>query len=93
MLGIMLVIVKHAIDLPLRRVARAHFQPLVATAAASGLCLAVRALLPELPGPALVILTLLLLLSSSVAFVFFNQERILGFDGALTLHRPQKGKR
>jgi hypothetical protein len=46
-----------------------------------------------LPGPALVILTLLLLLSSSVAFVFFNQERILGFDGALTLHRPQKGKR
>jgi O-antigen/teichoic acid export membrane protein len=93
MLAIILIIVRHAIDLPLRRVARAHFQPLVATAAASGLCLAVRALLPELPGPALVILTLLLLLSSSFAFVFFNQERILGFDGALALHRPQKGER
>ena len=38
MLGIMLIIVKHAIDLPLRRVAAAHFQPLVVTAAASGLC-------------------------------------------------------
>ena len=54
MLGIMLIIVKHAIDLPLRRVAAAHVHPLVITAATSGLCLTVKALLPELPGPALV---------------------------------------
>ena len=93
MLGIMLVIVRHAIDLPLRRVARAHFQPLVVTAAASGLCLAVRALLPELPGPALVILTLLLLLSSSLAFVFFNQERVFGPNGVLAFHRSHNGGR
>ena len=72
MLGIMLVIVKHAIDLPLRRVAAAHFRPLVVTAAASGLCLTVKALLPELPGPALVILTLLFLLSSLSVFRLFQ---------------------
>ena len=93
MLAIILIIVKHAIDLPLRRVAQAHIQPLVATAAASALCLAVRALLPELPGPALVILTLLLLLSSSFAFVFFNQERILGASGVLAFHRSHNGGR
>ena len=39
--------------------AAAHVHPLVITAAASGLCLTVKALLPELPGPALVLLTLL----------------------------------
>ena len=93
MLAIILIIVKHAIDLPLRRVASAHFHPLVVTAAASGLCLAVRALLPELPGPALVILTLLLLLSSSFAFVFFNQERVFGSDGVLAFNRPHIGGR
>ncbi len=78
MLAIMLVIVKYAIDLPLRSVAAAHFHPLVVTAATSGLCLTVKALLPELPGPALLILTLALLLSSACAFVFFNQERVFG---------------
>ena len=81
MLGIILIIVKYAIDLPLRRVAAAHFQPLVVTAATSGLCLTVKALLPELPGPALVILTLLLLLSSLCVFVFLNQERVFGSQG------------
>jgi hypothetical protein len=91
MLGIMLVIVKYAIDLPLRSMAAAHLHPLVITAAASGLCLAAKALLPELPGPALVMLAFALLLSSACVFVFFNQERVLGLGGALTLHRPQKG--
>ena len=42
MLAIMLIIVKHAIDLPLRRVAAAHLHPLVITAATSGLCLTVQ---------------------------------------------------
>jgi O-antigen/teichoic acid export membrane protein len=93
MLMIMLIIVKHAIDLPLRRVAAAHVQPLVITAAVSGLCLTLKALLPELPGPALVLLTLLLLLSSCSIFVFFQRERVFGFHGALALHRPQKGER
>jgi O-antigen/teichoic acid export membrane protein len=93
MLGIMLIIVKYAIDLPLRRVAAAHFHPLMITAAASGLCLAAKTLLPELPGPALMMLTLALLLSSGCIFVLFNQERVLGFDGALALHRPRKGER
>jgi O-antigen/teichoic acid export membrane protein len=93
MLAIMLVIVKHAIDLPLRRVAAAHVHPLAVTAAASGLCLAAKALLPELPGPALVILTLVLLLSALGALVFFNQERVLGSDRILALHRPHIGGR
>jgi O-antigen/teichoic acid export membrane protein len=91
-LAIMLVIVKYAIDLPLRSVAAAHVRPLMMTAATSGLCLTAKALLPELPGPALVMLTLALLLSSTCIFVFFNQERVLGFDGALALHRPRKGE-
>ena len=91
MLGIMLIIVKYAIDLPLRTVAAAHFHPFLITVAAGGLCLAVRELLPELPGPAMVILTLLLLLSSSLAFVFFNQERVLGTGGVLAFHRSHKG--
>jgi O-antigen/teichoic acid export membrane protein len=93
MLAIMLIVVKHAIDLPLRRVAAAHFHPLVVTAAASGLCLTVKALLPELPGPALVILTLLLLLSSFCLFVFYNQERVFGSQRILALHRPHIGGR
>jgi O-antigen/teichoic acid export membrane protein len=93
MLGIMFVIVKYAIDLPLRSVAAAHLHPLVITAAASGVCLAAKALLPELPGPAVVMLTLALLLSSACIFVFFNQGRVLGLDGVLALHRPQKGER
>jgi O-antigen/teichoic acid export membrane protein len=91
MLPIMLVIVRHAIDLPLRRVAAAHFQPIVVTAAASGLCFTVKALLPELPGPALVMLTLLLLLSGSFAFVFFNQARIFGSGEILAFHRSDHG--
>ena len=93
MLAIMLIIVKYAIHLPLRRVARAHLHPVVVTAAASGLCLTVRALLPQLPGPALVILTLLLLLSSSFAFVFFNQERVFGSNSVLAFHRSHDGGR
>jgi PST family polysaccharide transporter len=93
MLGIMLIIVKYAIDLPLRSMAAAHFHPLVITAAASGFCLTVKTLLPELPGPTLVILTLLLLLSSFCLFVFFNQERFLGSPRALALHRLQNGGR
>jgi O-antigen/teichoic acid export membrane protein len=93
MLAIMLVMVKYAIDLPLRQVAAAHVQPFVITAAASGLCLAAKALLPGLPGPALVILTLALLLSSSCLFVFFNQERVFGSSGVLAFHRPHIGGR
>jgi O-antigen/teichoic acid export membrane protein len=93
MLGIMLIVVKHAIDLPLQRVAAVHLRPLVITAATSGLCLTVKTLLPELPGPALVLLTLLLLVSSFSVFVFLNRESVLGFDGAIALHRPQKGER
>jgi PST family polysaccharide transporter len=93
MLAIMLIIVKYAIDLPLRTMAAAHFQPLVITAAASGLCLTVKALLPELPGLALVILTLVLLLSSSCVFVFFNQERVFGSSRVLAFHRPHIGGR
>ncbi len=92
MLVIMLIVVKHAIDLPLRRVAAVHFHPLVVTVAASGLCLTVKALLPELPGPALVILTLLLLLSSFCVFVFYNQERVFGSQRILALHRPHIGE-
>jgi hypothetical protein len=49
--------------------------------------------LPELPGPALVILTLLLLLASFCVFVFFNQERVLGSPGVLAFHRPHNGGR
>ena len=93
MLAIMLIIVKHAIDLPLRRVAAAHARPLVITAAVSGLCLTVKALLPELPGPALVLLTLVLLLSSFSVFVFFNRERLFGATGILAFHRPHIGGR
>jgi O-antigen/teichoic acid export membrane protein len=93
MLGIMLVIVKHAIELPLRNVAVAHFYPIVLTAATSGFCLAMKALLPELPGPALMLLTLALLLSSACAFVFFNQERVFGSTGVLAFPRPHIGGR
>jgi O-antigen/teichoic acid export membrane protein len=91
MLAIMLVVVKHAIDLPLRRMATAHFRPLVVAATASGLCVTMKALLSELPGPVLVILTLLLLLSSSCVFVFFNQERVFGSHRVLALHKPHNG--
>jgi hypothetical protein len=91
-LAIMLVIVKYAIDLPLRSVAAVHLRPLMMTAATSGLCLTAKALLPELPGFALLMLTLTLLVSSTCIFVFFNQERVLGFNGALALHRPHKGE-
>jgi O-antigen/teichoic acid export membrane protein len=93
MFGIMLLIVKQAIDLPLRRVAAAHVQPLVITAAVSGLCLTAKALLPELPGPALVLLTLVLLLLSFSIFVFFNRERVFGATGILAFHRPHTGER
>jgi O-antigen/teichoic acid export membrane protein len=93
MLGIMLILVKYAIDLPLRSMAAAHFHPVVITVAASGLCLAAKALLPGLPGPALVILTLALLLSSTCIFVFFNQERVFGSTRVLAFHRPHIGGR
>jgi O-antigen/teichoic acid export membrane protein len=92
-LAIMLIIVKRAIDLPLRSMAAAHLHALVTTAAASGLCLTVKALLPDVPSPALVILTLLLLLSSFGAFVFFNQESVFGSHRALAFHKPQNGGR
>ena len=87
------IIVKYAIDLPLRRVAAAHFQPFVVTAVTSGLCLTVKTLLPELPGPALVIFTLLLLLSSLCVFVFLNQERVFGSQGIPALNRSRIGRR
>jgi PST family polysaccharide transporter len=91
MLGIMLVIVKYAIDLPLRSVAAAHFYPLLITAAASGLCLAAKEVMPELPGPALVMLTLVLLLSSSCILIFFHRERVFGSGRAVAFHRPDIG--
>jgi O-antigen/teichoic acid export membrane protein len=93
MLGIMLIVVKHAIDLRFRSMAAVHFHPLVITAAVSCPCFAVKALLPALPGPALVILTLALLLASACLFVFFNQERVFGPNRALALHRPHIGGR
>jgi O-antigen/teichoic acid export membrane protein len=93
MLGVMLVIVKYAIQLPLRSIAAAHFYPLLVTAAASGLCLTMKALLPELPGPALLLLALVLLLSSACTFVFFNQKRVFGSTGAFAFQRPHIGGR
>jgi O-antigen/teichoic acid export membrane protein len=93
MLGVMLMIVKYAIRLPLRSVAAAHVYPFLVTAAASGLCLTLKALLPELPGPALLFLALALLLSSACGFVFFNQERVFGSARALAFHRPHIGGR
>jgi O-antigen/teichoic acid export membrane protein len=93
MLGIMLIIVKYAIDLPLRSMAAVHFYPLLITAAASGFCLTVKALLPEWPDPARVILTLVLLLSSACVFVFFNQERVFGSTRVLAFQRPHIGGR
>jgi O-antigen/teichoic acid export membrane protein len=93
MLGIMLIVVKHAIDLRFRSMAAVHFHPLVITAAVSCPCFAVKALLPALPGPALVILTLALLLASACLFVFFNQERVFGPNRVLALHRPHIGGR
>jgi O-antigen/teichoic acid export membrane protein len=93
MLGIMLVIVKYAINLPLRSMAAAHFHPLGITAATSCLCLAVKALLSGLPGPALVIVTLVLLVSSTFVFVLFNQDRVFGSAKALAFHRPHIGGR
>jgi O-antigen/teichoic acid export membrane protein len=92
-LAIMLVIVKYAIALPLRSVAAAHLRPLMTTAATSGLCLTAKALLPELPGPALVIVTLVLLVSSTFVFVLFNQDRVFGSAKALAFHRPHIGGR
>jgi O-antigen/teichoic acid export membrane protein len=92
-LGIMLVIVKYAIALPLRDVAAAHFYPLMVTAVTSGFCLAMKALLPEFPGPALLLLTLALLLSLACAFVFFNQERVFGSADVLAFPRPHIGGR
>jgi PST family polysaccharide transporter len=92
-LGIMLVIVKYAIDLPLRSIAASHFYPIVVTAATGGFCLAMKALLPELPSPALMLLTLALLLSSTCAFVFFNQERVFGSTGVLAFPRLHIGGR
>ena len=93
MLGVMLVIVKYAIHLPLRSIAAAHFYPLLVTAAASGLCLTLKALLPGLPGPALVLLAIALLLSSACVLAFFNQERVFGSRGILALNRPHIGGR
>jgi O-antigen/teichoic acid export membrane protein len=93
MLGIMLVIVKYAIDLPLRSVAASHFYPIVVTAATGGFCLTMKALLPELPGPALMLITLALLLSSTCVFVLFNQERVFGSTGVLAFPRPHIGGR
>jgi O-antigen/teichoic acid export membrane protein len=92
MLAIMLIVVKRAIGLPLRHVAAAHFHPLVITAAASALCLTVKTLLPDLPGPALVSLTLLLLLSSFCLFVLFNRERVFGSRTALAFHRTDNAR-
>jgi O-antigen/teichoic acid export membrane protein len=93
MLGIILIVVKYAIDLSLQRVVAVHFRPLVITTATSGLCVTAKALLPELPGPALVILTLALLLSSACAFAFFSQERVFRSSRVLALHRPDIGGR
>jgi hypothetical protein len=93
MLGVMLVIIKYAIHLPLRSIAAAHLYPLLVTAAASGLCLTLKALLPGLPGPTLVLLALALLLSSACVFAFFNQERVFGSSGVLAFNRPHIGGR
>ena len=60
------------------------------TAATSGLCLDDEGAPAWLPGPALVFLTLLLLLSSFSLFVFFNQERFFGATGILAFHLSEK---
>jgi len=66
---------------------------LLVTAAASGLCLTLKALLPELPGPALVLLALALLLSSACVLAFFNQQRVFGSTGVLALNKLHIGGR
>jgi hypothetical protein len=53
----------------------------------------VKALLPEVPGPALVLLALALLLSSAWVFAFFNQERVFGSRGVLAFNKPHIGGR
>ena len=93
MLGILLMIVRYAIHLPLRSIAAAHFYPLLVTAAASGLCLTLKALLPGLPGPALVLVALAMLLSSACILAFFNQERVFGSSGVLAFNKPHIGGR
>ena len=51
-----------------------------------------RALLPDVAGPTLLILTLLVLLSSLGVFIVLNQERLLGSNNALAFHKPHDGR-
>jgi O-antigen/teichoic acid export membrane protein len=91
MLGIMLVIVKHAIHLPLRRMAAAHLQPLAITVAVLAVGMTLKASLADTPGPVVLVIALVVLLASLSPVILFQKRRFLGSYNVAFLRRTEGG--
>jgi O-antigen/teichoic acid export membrane protein len=84
-LGIMFVVVARDIDLALHRVAAVHLQPLVISAAVLGVGGTLKASLADISGPALLAITLVVLLAGLLPIILFQRKRVRGsYHHALT---------
>jgi teichuronic acid exporter len=90
-LAIMLVIVKRAIDLSLHRVAATHLHPLAISVAVLGVGLTLRVSLADIPGPLLLVITLVVFLASLLPIIFLQKRRVLGSYNVALLRRTVGG--
>jgi len=90
-LAIMFAVVTHDIELSFHRLAAVHLQPLVISVAVIGVGVTLKASLPDLPGPVLLAITLVVLLASLLPIIFFQKRRVLGPYNVALLRRTQGG--
>lgn len=89
--AIMFFIVMRDTDLAFHRLAAVHLRPLVLSAGVAGVGIALKASLAGIPGPALLAISIAVMLASIVPMVVFQKKRVLGSDTLALLRHLQGG--
>lgn len=90
-LAIMFAIVARDVDLSFHRLAAAHLQPVVLSMAVLGVGATVKASLADVPGPVLIVITLVVLLVALLPVIVLHKRRALGSYDVALLRRPEGG--
>jgi hypothetical protein len=87
----MFFIVMRDTDLAFHRLAAVHLRPLVLSAGVAGVGIALKVSLSGIPGPALLAISIAVMLASIVPMVVFQKKRVLGSDTLALLRHLQGG--
>lgn len=90
-LAVMLAMVKRAVDISFRRLAATQLHPLAISAATLGVGLTMKLSLADIPGPGLLVMTLLVLIASFFLVALLNKKWVFGSHNIALFRRAQGG--